>query len=96
MPFVIVGNHHVLKDLRNEGYKTFSDFWDESYDDEANPEKRMNKIFKLILELSKLSKLQILELYQKMQPVLEHNYNKLMQTNAAKESIAKIIERYAE
>ena len=32
-PFIIVGVDGALKSMRNLGFKTFSEFWDESYDE---------------------------------------------------------------
>ena len=31
-PFVIMGHHRILQDLRADGYETFPELWDESYD----------------------------------------------------------------
>ena len=50
MPFVIVGTQGSLKYLRSYGFKTFGDLWDESYDDEPDDSKRIEKIAK-VLEL---------------------------------------------
>jgi hypothetical protein len=44
MPFVIVGTQGSLKYLRSYGFKTFGDLWDESYDDEPDDSKRIEKI----------------------------------------------------
>ena len=41
IPFVIVGCHHYLKKLRKLGFKTFSPYIDESYDDEEDTNKRI-------------------------------------------------------
>jgi len=47
-PFVIVGPIGSLKNLQNLGFKTFGDFWDESYDTIADPVLRMTEIVKII------------------------------------------------
>jgi hypothetical protein len=44
MPFVIVGTQGSLRYLRSYGFKTFGDLWDESYDDEPDDSKRIEKI----------------------------------------------------
>jgi hypothetical protein len=44
MPFVIVGTQGSLKYLRSYGFKTFGSLWDESYDDEPDDSKRIEKI----------------------------------------------------
>lgn len=94
MPFIIAGNHHSLKILKEEGYQTFSAFWDESYDEETDPVKRMGKIGALITHLSLLNKSQILELYKQIKPILEHNYFRLMNSKSAETVINKIINQY--
>jgi hypothetical protein len=42
-PFVILGDTNSLLKLRQEGFKTFDDFCDESYDSERNLDKRIEK-----------------------------------------------------
>jgi len=60
-----------LKAIRDAGYKTFSDYFDESYDDEADPDKRVEK---LITTLKYLHTLDTDKLLLNMKPVLEHNF----------------------
>jgi hypothetical protein len=48
MPFVIVGTQGSLKYLRSYGFKTFGDLWDESYDDEPDDSKRIEKIAQVL------------------------------------------------
>tara|TARA_B100000287_G_C20632492_1_gene780388 strand:- start:551 stop:1603 length:1053 start_codon:yes stop_codon:yes gene_type:complete len=43
-PFFIVGQPKTLEYLRNAGFKTFNNFWNEDYDNEFKSEFRMNKI----------------------------------------------------
>ena len=38
-PFVIMGHHRILQDLRADGYETFPELWDESYDDLYYPDR---------------------------------------------------------
>jgi len=46
-PFVIWGNPGTLEYLRSEGYQTFPELFDESYDIEENHAKRLEKIIKI-------------------------------------------------
>lgn len=73
MPFMIVGAKNSLKQLREFGFKTFEDFWDESYDKLDNAADRIDLIVKNLDELSKLSQQNIDNLHKKMLPLLEHN-----------------------
>ena len=49
-PFVIVGTKHFLKNLKELGFRTYNDLWDESYDD-CDDIDRLQKIVKLCQEL---------------------------------------------
>jgi hypothetical protein len=53
MPFVIVSTPHFLKYLRELGFYTYSDLWDESYDEELDYVKRIDKIVDLCNNLDK-------------------------------------------
>jgi len=69
-PFIIVGAKDHLKAFRNLGFKTFSPVIDESYDNEPNKDKRVHMIFDA---MEKLSKKDPIEVYQTLEPILEHN-----------------------
>ena len=47
-PFVMIGCRHSLKFLHSIGIETFSDIWDESYDDEIDDAIRLEKIVETI------------------------------------------------
>lgn len=55
-PFFIVSSQHALKSLRKIGYKTFSPYIDESYDDIEDDAERLNAIVKEIKKISNLRK----------------------------------------
>ena len=74
MPFVLVSTQGSLAYLRRYGFKTFGDFWDESYDDEADDLVRIEKIAKLLAHLDALAPNEKQQLFDSMQPILEHNY----------------------
>lgn len=75
MPFVLVGCAHNLKYLRSYGFKTFGDFWDESYDDIEDPILRLQAIVKVIETINQLTADEQKNMLLKMIPILEHNYN---------------------
>lgn len=72
-PFVIVGNPQSLNRLKKLGFKTFHNWWDESYDDESNPTRRMNKIKQTIREINNFSIEEMLNIYREMLEILIHN-----------------------
>jgi hypothetical protein len=75
MPFITVGPPHALKTARDMGFKTFSDYWDESYDNEFDHTRRIKKIFELIDTISKFTKEELITMQQDMQPVCIYNKN---------------------
>ena len=75
MPFIIVGPPHALKTARNMGFKTFSNYWDESYDNEFDHTSRIKKIFELIDTISKFTKEELTTMQQDMQSVCIYNKN---------------------
>jgi hypothetical protein len=76
-PFIVMGPVNYLSELQKIGFKTFSDFWDESYDDIEDPTQRYQSILKLILELNSKSIEELNELYQKTKDICIHNNNVL-------------------
>jgi hypothetical protein len=77
-PFIIFGSRNYLDYLHQLGFRTFSDFWDETYDGYEGPD-RFNQILKLIDSLSQKSVEELEEMYWSMTYTLDHNYNLLKQ-----------------
>jgi hypothetical protein len=72
MPFVIVGTQGSLKYLRSYGFKTFGDLWDESYDDEPDDYKRIEKIAQVLKHLDTSDRQTI---FKSAQEIIQHNWN---------------------
>lgn len=77
-PFIMIGNVYSLKRLHQLGFKTFSPYIDESYDNERDPKQRMQMIQKEILKLSQLSMQQLHDLYYRFEDILIDNFNTMM------------------
>ena len=77
-PFVIVGKPGILKYLKKLGFKTFSDFWDESYDDIEDNSQRIIKIYSIIKELVEKSNEEWDELNKKIFEILQYNREHLL------------------
>lgn len=75
MPFILLSTPHSLEYLRSYGFKTFSEFWDEEYDEEENDLKRVEKIANIASDLDSLSTKELNDLYKHLIPVLNHNFN---------------------
>ena len=77
-PFIIIGEHGSLRALKQKGYKTFSDMFDESYDNIIDPSSRMESIFELVKDINARSLDEIKENVLKCQDKLSHNRNLMM------------------
>ena len=74
MPFVIVGTQGSLKYLRSYGFKTFGNLWDESYDDEPDDSKRIEKIAQVLKQLEGLEEHRQ-DIFDSAHEIIEHNWN---------------------
>ena len=80
-PIVQFGPYQSFREMRERGFKTFGQWWDESYDDEPNHWKRFEKVMDVTLKLSKLSKKELLNIYIDMEEVLQHNVDLILSYN---------------
>lgn len=76
-PFLMMAAPNYIKNLRRLGFRSFGQFWDESYDYQQGIQ-RVESIQRIIDDLAKLTQDQLQNLYQKMTPILEHNYKTYM------------------
>ena len=76
-PFLINGDNGSLDYLHQQGYKTFHDYWDESYD-HMDDHGKINHICGIVKNLCSKPLTEINSLYEKMIPILEHNQKTLI------------------
>ena len=88
-PFIIVGVKGALKSMREFGFQTFGEFWDESYDEEENPTTRLHKIIEVCKDIGNWDREKILDFKRKVKPIVENNYM-MVQSNTAKVIAGKI------
>ena len=69
-PFVVMSYYDYLKELKELGFKTFSNVWDESYDSVTNPYRRAEEIVKM---LPTIKKLDAKILYEQTADIRAHN-----------------------
>jgi hypothetical protein len=74
-PFILCAPPKTLEYAKKNGFETFSDFWDESYDDCLDHTERMAKIFKLIAWIDSKPMSELRDMYREMLPIIEHNYS---------------------
>lgn len=72
-PFIIFSTPWFLKEFKQLGYKTFSPFIDESYDDIENDLERLKAISSEMKRLNELSESEFAELLSKCQENASHN-----------------------
>jgi hypothetical protein len=73
-PFVLIGAHNSLQYLQSIGFRTFGQWFDESYDTIVQPEKRLLSAFDTLKSISNWSLSHCQDVYNDMIPVLKHNY----------------------
>lgn len=76
-PFIVLGSQHYLQYLKQLGFQTFKGFWSEQYDS-LSVKDRYFEILKVIDYLGTLSTEQLIDMYNRIQPTVEHNYNHLL------------------
>jgi hypothetical protein len=87
-PFIIFASKNYLEYLRQMGFRTFGDFWDETYDGYESAD-RLLKIQKLLDHIAQIPVDELEKMYWDMQYTLEHNYQLLMTQRYTKQ-ITKI------
>jgi hypothetical protein len=88
--FVVHGNKHYLKHLKQLGFKTFSNVFDETYDDETNEDKKIEKIVETVRFITEMDGT---ELYQKTKEIRAHNRKLFFDVNRVKDVVGDSILR---
>ncbi|MDA9843207.1 hypothetical protein N9C44_01900 [bacterium] len=76
-PQIIYGPSGILEHLKSLGFKTFSNYWNEDYDNH-NGDTKLYMIMDLIKELSDKSIDELHDMYWDMMPILKHNQKVLL------------------
>jgi hypothetical protein len=72
-PFIILGPYKLLDFLKSRGYKTFSPYIDESYDNIENDDERLLAVCKEVKRLSELPEEQLIQFTEFAKPIVEYN-----------------------
>lgn len=86
--FVVAGPYGCIDLLHQQGFETFGDLWDESYDTEDSPKRRLHAICETI---DYINKQDLAKLYEHCKPRLLHNQN-LIYTIDIKSRVDKVTE----
>jgi hypothetical protein len=76
-PFIIVTQQHGLKVLRKSGYQTFGHVINESYDDIADYDERVQAILQEIIRLNNLPEEEFNNLISSCSNIIEYNHTNL-------------------
>jgi len=74
-PFVVSSTPGTLNTLKSRGYKTFSDYIDESYDDETNDKNRMEAAIKAIQQMLSCTD------HAGLEEIVTHNKNNMIKNS---------------
>ena len=72
-PFLVYGPRFFLRNLKKLGFKTFEQFWSEAYDHMQGKE-RLTELKRAVDKIMAMDNAQLVQMYQEMLPILEHNY----------------------
>lgn len=76
-PFIVIGVERTLEYLKKYGYKTFDKWFDESYDQEPDDDRRMEMCIAEIERLTDLTDDEWCAMIEEMIPTLQHNFDTL-------------------
>jgi hypothetical protein len=76
-PFILVSEQHGLKALHAFGFKTFSPWFNESYDDIEDFDQRVEAVLAEINRLSLLSEDEMAAILREVNDIIEHNHKVL-------------------
>jgi hypothetical protein len=91
--FVVHGNYLYLQKLREIGFKTFSNYFDESYDLEQDPNKRIDKITLLCEELKSKN---WQDIYMQTKNLRQQNYDTFFDKEKLSKEVNKTLELFLE
>ena len=75
MPFIPVAPAGSLAYLQEYGFQTFAHVWDESYDEETDDLRRLEKVCQLLADIDSMSMHQREVLWSHCQDTVIHNWN---------------------
>ena len=76
-PWLSLGAPGTLQALRDMGFKTFGEFWDETYDTVGDPQDRFTRVLDVCRYISTWDAEKIKDFRRRVKPILDHNYETL-------------------
>jgi hypothetical protein len=94
-PFVIFGNPYTLRELRKQGYQTFENFFDESYDIDQDLDIKTEKVINIIKGFAVLTPKEKLNWFYHALEVCNYNwkvfYNRNSNSRHVFERLLKVV-----
>ena len=91
-PFIMFAAKGSLQAMREQGFKTFGELWDESYDIEVDDTIRFHKVLDVIKEIASWSDERKLEVSATIESIVDFNYNILK--NVTSQLVINFKEKY--
>jgi len=91
-PFVMVGSYGSLKHIKEMGFKTFGEFWDESYDLEKDDVKRFTMIMSVIESIASWPDHVKIDFTYAVKDIIEYNLKHL--NSMPNKEIDNFVEKY--
>ena len=76
-----MGHHRILQDLRADGYETFPELWDESYDAIEDPLTRARAVQNVIKDVLSKDQETLNDMLASVQNKLDHNFQTLQKVS---------------
>ena len=76
-----MGHHRILQNLRADGYETFPELWDESYDAIENPLARARAVQNVIKDVLSKDQKTLNGMLASVQNKLDHNFQTLQKVS---------------
>jgi hypothetical protein len=91
-PFVMVGSYGSLQHIKEMGFKTFSEFWDESYDLEKDDVKRFTMVMSVIESIASWPDHVKIDFTYAVKDIVEYNLKHL--NSMPNKEIDDFVEKY--
>ena len=77
-PQIVYSGAGTLDYIKSIGFKTFNNYWSEDYDNESDPDKKVQLIVNIVKKLNNKPIEELHEMYWDMMPILKHNQSLLL------------------
>ena len=95
-PFIVFGQPTTLEYLKDNGYKTFNKWWDESYDTITDSGIKFKMLTHLYKKISRMPHNQLTEILYEMWPIVEHNYYKYCDYTNSSDTFQNLLKTISE